>query len=137
MSKNSEQYKWSDRKESLKNTNHKPPYFKEREVWWCALGDNIGTEINGKGEFLRRPVIIVRKLDKYSFVGVPLTSKSKKGTWYVSIVCSGLGNTAVVSQIRSLDYRRLDKKMFVLDRITFLSIIVQINKLLNKNPHRV
>ena len=26
------------------------PAIKEGEIWWCAMGENIGVEINGKNE---------------------------------------------------------------------------------------
>ena len=76
---------WIGIKQKLDDSNHKPPYFKEREIWWASIGENIGTEMNGKNSYFRRPVLIVRKLDTYSFVCVPLTSKQKEGSWYVPI----------------------------------------------------
>ena len=57
--------------------------FSEGEVWWCGCGENVGVEINGKNRYFSRPVLIFRKLDKKSFMGIPLTSRSKRGTWYV------------------------------------------------------
>ena len=32
---------------------------KEREIWWCSVGLNVGTEIYGKGEDFARPVLII------------------------------------------------------------------------------
>ena len=32
--------------------------FKEWEIWWCSIGENVGVEINGKGSHFMRPVII-------------------------------------------------------------------------------
>lgn len=110
---------WIRLKEKLNSSQHIPPYFKEREIWWCALGENVGFEMNGKHEHFRRPVLILRKLDKFSFLAVPLTSKNKKGTWYVDITHGDQLSTAVISQIRHLDYRRLDKRMATLDSQDF------------------
>lgn len=31
--------------------------FKERDVWWCRLGVNIGDEEDGKGDSFLRPVL--------------------------------------------------------------------------------
>jgi len=39
-------------------------FFLEGEVWWTALGVNIGHEIDGKNEFCERPVVILKKIDK-------------------------------------------------------------------------
>ncbi len=48
--------------------------FSEGEIWWCAVGKNVGVEINGKGRTFARPMIIMRKLNRHSFMAVPLTS---------------------------------------------------------------
>jgi hypothetical protein len=38
---------WNDLKKNLDSLeNH--PLFQEREVWWCSVGVNIGSEIFGK-----------------------------------------------------------------------------------------
>lgn len=115
--------KWFGLKEKLHNQNHKPPFFKESEIWWCSVGENIGNEMNGKNNYFRRPVLIIRKLDKYSFLAVPLTSKTKIGSWYVGITHNGIKNTAVISQIRHFDYKRLDKKLATLDKKDFDLVI--------------
>src|SRR5208283_3861269 len=87
------------------------PLFKEGEPWWCSVGLNIGTEIYGKGSQFARPVLIVKKFSKDSFLAVPLTSKLKKGTWYVAVDAGGIMRTGVLSQIRVLDSRRLIRKI--------------------------
>lgn len=114
---------WLKLKEDLHQSNHKPPYFKQREIWWCSLGENVGAEMNGKNKFFRRPVLVIKKLDRYSFLGIPLTGKSKKGTWYVAITHGENKSTAVVSQLRHLDYRRLDKRMATLDEGDFSRVL--------------
>ena len=30
--------------------------FSEGQIWWCIWGENVGTEIDGKGELFLRPV---------------------------------------------------------------------------------
>lgn len=116
--------KWIELKQKLHESNHRPPYFKEREIWWCSMGENVGNEMNGKSNYFRRPVIIIRKLDKYSFLCVPLTSKIKEGTWYIQIIHGEKNNTAVISQIKHFDYRRLDKRLATLDYKDFNNVIV-------------
>ena len=121
---------WFVKKETLHSLEHKPPYFNEREIWWCSVGENIGNEINGKNDYFRRPVLIIKKLSKYSFIGVPLTTKEKSGSWYVEITHNNQKNIVVVSQIRNLDYRRLDKKMATLDTVNFDNVATAIHNLL-------
>ena len=59
--------------------------FKEWELWWCAIGENVGIEINGKGSMFTRPVIVYHKFSKFGFMGIPLTSKDhtkEAPDWY-------------------------------------------------------
>ena len=102
---------WIRLKEKLHINNYEPPLFKEGEVWWCYIGENVGVEVNGKSKNFTRPVLVFKKYDKYSFLGLPLTTKDKIGTWYTPISFLGILQVAVLSQSRVFDYRRLDKKM--------------------------
>jgi len=113
---------WFGLKEKLHNQEHKPPLFKEREVWWCYLGENVGIEINGKGEKFTRPMVVLKKYDKYSFFGLPLTTKSKVGSWYVNIVFNNINQTVTLSQGRTLDYKRLKEKVGELEENDFSKI---------------
>jgi mRNA interferase MazF len=55
-------FPWFIQKAELAAKEHHPPYFKNGEIWWCSIGENIGSEMYGKGEFYRRPVLVIRKL---------------------------------------------------------------------------
>ncbi len=87
------------------------PLFKEGEIWWCSIGLNIGTEIFGKGQKFTRPVLIFKKFNKDSFLGIPLTSRSKEGVWYVTIDVRGTTRMGILSQIRVLDGKRLTTRI--------------------------
>lgn len=93
-------------------TNFRHP--KEREIWWCILGVNVGTEIYGKGTQFMRPVLVVRVVDK-SCVVIPLSSKIKKRK-YSSVIETedGLLHTALVLQVKNVDKRRFAKKIYKL-----------------------
>ena len=71
------------------------------EVWWVAIGENVGIEINGKSEYFSRPVVVLKKLSRYGFMGVPLTSQIHDGSWYVPFEFQGRLETAVLSQART------------------------------------
>src|SRR5437667_236634 len=58
--------RWNKTKKKL-NAEVEPLYFREGEIWWVHLGVNIGYEIDGKRENFARPVIVLRKYNKYSF----------------------------------------------------------------------
>ena len=86
-------------------------FFNEGEIWWCNIGMNLGTEIFGKGKDFTRPVLIAKKLSANSFLGIPLTTNPKDGTWYVPIVSGGKEARAVLSQARVMDRIRLADKI--------------------------
>jgi mRNA interferase MazF len=50
---------WGNLKPKLDESDHKPPFAKEGEVWWCNCGENIGSEIYGKGKKFLRPFAII------------------------------------------------------------------------------
>jgi len=120
---------WIGLKEKLHNAKHIPPLFKEGEVWWCYVGENIGMEINGKGDQFTRPLFIYKKYDKYSFLGLPLSTKQKVGSWYVLIDFKGVPQTIVLSQGRVFDYRRFKEKVGQLEDGDFLKIKLAYSKL--------
>jgi mRNA interferase MazF len=102
---------WMSQKERLDSTNHTPPLFKEGEVWWGHTGENVGIEMNGKGGQFTRPLYILKKYDRYSFLGLPLTTKNKTGSWYASVHFLGKDQTIILAQGRVFDYRRLKNKL--------------------------
>jgi len=102
---------WIHLKEKLHNHTHKPPLFKEGEMWWCSIGENIGHEINGKHQQFSRPIIVFKKLSANTFLGIPTSTQSKSGSWYVEIASRQGQQTAILSQIRIFDYKRLYNKM--------------------------
>lgn len=117
--------RWNGKKKSLharRDTEHL--YFKERDVWWCSLGINIGFEQDGKGESVQRPVLVLRKFNKFVCLVLPLTTKIKPDNkYYISFMCpDGIERSAILSQIRLVDIRRLNEHMFMLDENTFARI---------------
>jgi len=85
--------------------------IKDGDIWWCAVGENVGAEINGKSKTFARPMLVVRKLSRFNFIGVPLTSQTHSGSWYVDFVFRGIREVAVVSQVRNVSVFRLYNKM--------------------------
>lgn len=87
----------------------KPLYVSEREIWFCYVGLNVGSEQNGKHEMFERPVLVVKKVTNNTFIGLPMTSNKKKGSWYVEV--NSTNSSAIISQIRLFDTRRLARKI--------------------------
>ena len=107
--------KWIILKERLHNQAHKPPLVSERDIWWASVGENVGSEINGKSELFSRPVIIFKKLSHGLYFVIPTTTQSKEGSWFVQFEHKGIKMTACLHQARAIDYRRLSNKIGRID----------------------
>ncbi|HHO56766.1 MAG TPA: type II toxin-antitoxin system PemK/MazF family toxin [Trueperaceae bacterium] len=89
--------------------------YKEREVWWCSLGLNIGYEQDGKGQSFLRPVLVLRKFNKHIFLGVPSTGNMRKrGDFYCAVYTRRNSFNFILSQIRLFDAYRLVNRMTIL-----------------------
>lgn len=100
-------------------------FFREKEVWWTALGVNIGFEQDGKGEEFRRPVLILKKFNKYAVLVVPLTTKIKKDNRYYvecSVANDDISRMAVISQVRLIDTKRFIDKLGVMNEDSYIKI---------------
>ena len=83
-------------------------FFHEQEVWFCALGANIGFEQDGRGEGFLRPVLILRKFNNEICWALPITKNMKQGAYYVAISFrKNEQSTLILSQIRLVDAKRL------------------------------
>ena len=102
--------KWLDLKIKLW-THDKGAVFKQGEVWWCSLGLNLGEEIFGKGEKFSRPVLVFKKFTSNSFMGLPLTTHGRKGSWYVGVKVKDTKQWVLLNQARILDKKRLIDKL--------------------------
>ncbi len=76
-----------------------------------------------------RPVIVLRKLNKRSFMAVPLTSKRHEGTWYVSFSFKGIEEYAVLAQSRIMSAARLYQRIGRADEIDMLKIRIGFHDL--------
>lgn len=93
--------------------------FKTGEIWWSSIGENVGSEICGKGKTYTRPILIFKKLDKYSFWAIPLTSKPHTGSWYIHFEFGGKKQIAVLSQIENMSASRLQRKIGQISNLDF------------------
>jgi mRNA interferase MazF len=107
--------RWMPVKTKLHNANNIPAAFKEGDIWWCAFGENIGVEIDGKGRQFSRPVYVYKKLSREGFLGIPLTTQLKTGSWYVEFDFKGIKENANLAQIRVISSKRLTDKIGSLD----------------------
>jgi mRNA-degrading endonuclease toxin of MazEF toxin-antitoxin module len=98
---------WNNLKQKIDKKNIIP--FKQGEIYFVSVGQNIGYEIYGKKELYLRPVLVYRKLSKQTFIGIPLSSKQKDGTYFYTFRYSDKTlSTALLNQIRVFDIKRAE-----------------------------
>jgi len=113
---------WNEEKKALHEHGH-TPHYREREIRWCHLGTNIGFEQDGSGKIRARPVLILKGFSRSVCLIIPLTTSQKKNRYHFSIGMVGDYHAfAIISQLRLIDTKRLDKKIAELDSITFEEI---------------
>ena len=96
--------------------------FKEREIWFCRLGLNVGHEQDGDAKTFLRPVIILKKISNETFFGIPLTRTPRFGKEYFTVIDGHGTSFAMLSQGRMLDVRRLDYRSRAMTENEFESL---------------
>lgn len=126
---------WVGVKKKLDAHEYKPPLLKEGEMWWCAVGENVGVEISGKGTRFTRPVIILKKFGRAGFFGIPTTTNTERtGAWYVTFTYKGTPETAMLTQARMFSYKRLDRKMGELGEEDYVKVKEAFYRLFQNDP---
>lgn len=113
---------WILTKIIIDKTERRDIIINEYQVFWCSLGENVGDEENGKGEIFRRPVLIFKKFNNNLFWGIPLSTKIKDNKYYVKILLKDIEQSAMISQLRVLDSKRLDEYIGYISRGDFAKI---------------
>ncbi|MBQ3309863.1 type II toxin-antitoxin system PemK/MazF family toxin [Candidatus Saccharibacteria bacterium] len=122
-------YDWTSVKDKLHRSNGRPG-FNDGQIWWCAIGENIGVEENGKSAKYSRPVLIIKRLNADSFVCVPLTSVPQSGERFYSFTFNGQLETAVLSQVRTLSVSRLYNRIGTIPSNTRVAITEALIKMI-------
>ncbi|MBR3332360.1 type II toxin-antitoxin system PemK/MazF family toxin [Candidatus Saccharibacteria bacterium] len=103
---------WFPVKERKHNiSTNKIPKITDGEIWWVAVGENVGVEINGKSKYFSRPVLIYKKLTHLGFLGIPLSTQKHDGAWYVGFRFQEKDICAVLSQARTFSTARLYSRL--------------------------
>jgi len=110
---------WNEVKKSIEQ-KEKTAHFREREIYWANIGENVGFEQNGKGSDFTRPVLVFKKFSKTMFFGIPLSTKSKQGSFYFEFrFLENQISTALLVQAKMYDVKRLDKKIGMIKQEDF------------------
>ncbi|KKR31871.1 MAG: hypothetical protein UT65_C0015G0033 [Parcubacteria group bacterium GW2011_GWF2_39_8b] len=113
---------WNKKKKKI-HKNDNAPFCHERELWWGALGVNIGSEQDGSGKEDSRPILVLKGLSVQTCVVIPLTTSTSIHTLRPSIgIVEDEEAHALMSQIRVIDTKRLIRKIGYLDKKIFQQI---------------
>ena len=105
------------------HAQHGTALFQEREIWWCALGANVGFEQDGTGKGFARPVVILKKFNLDACLIVPLTARPKKGGYYFPVgMVEEREAIAILSQVKFIDRKRLTNKIRMMDENVFRAL---------------
>ena len=101
---------WNELKIQLEEKSV-PVNFHEREIWLAYCGLNLGYEQDGKHERFLRPVVIIKKFNRDTFWGLPLTHAAKEGPYFVCINFENSVSVVVLSQLKFMDQKRLFRRI--------------------------
>lgn len=128
--------KWNRVKKNTERVQERRLTIRPRDIFWAKIGQNIGSEEYGKNENFSRPVLIIRKLTRDLFIGIPLTSTIKDGDYFHSFEyynrSNGLvQNSAMILQLKTYSIKRLMNKTGVVNMDDFEKIIEKSKTLLD------
>ncbi|MEK7501033.1 MAG: type II toxin-antitoxin system PemK/MazF family toxin [Patescibacteria group bacterium] len=125
---------WNIKKKAIDECSE-PPDCHEREIWWCSIGVNVGSEQHSQTSDFSRPVLVVKKFTRDMFWGIPLTTRIKDINFRFRFTLDGVENDLLILQMRSYDRKRLVRKVAVMPKNDFLLLADAIKALLSTTPY--
>ncbi len=117
--------KWNKTKQNIENKNN--VYFHNRDIFYAHIGENIGYEQSGKGENFVQPILIYKKFNNHVFLGIPLSTTSNCGKYYFEFdFKQDKISVAILSQIKLIDSKRLDRKIGKINQVDFTKLQKQL-----------
>lgn len=127
MQKDFDRWNGAKKKTNAESTRR----YTVREIWWCRLGVNIGSEQDGSADLFLRPVVIMRGFGPDACLVVPLTTSAREHPLRVPVGdVQGEKARANISQVRVIDTRRLVEKVGFLDERLFQELKKRVKALL-------
>lgn len=125
---------WNEAKKRMETKKNRF-FFHAGEIWWCSVGINIAEESCGKGERHQRPVLILKKLSSKIFIGIPLSTQKKVGTWFTKITIHGEDRFALLYQVRMFSVNRFQRRLAALDDTDYKVVKEKLEALLELSDH--
>lgn len=126
---------WNEVKKEVQ-TNKRKLGLKPRDIFWAKIGENVGYEQNGKGKNFARPVIVIRKLTKDLFIGIPTTTTIRDdGDYfykfnYLDKNKKKLEVSALILQMKVFSIKRIMNKIGMIDKENFEVILNKVKSLI-------
>jgi mRNA interferase MazF len=121
--------KWNEVKKQI-DQREEIIKFKERDIYWISIGENVGFEQNGKGKEFARPVLIVKKLNKQLFFGVPLSTTLRDGSFFYTFeFLENQKSSALLVQAKVFDIKRANQKLGMISQDDFKNIKKKLGNL--------
>lgn len=127
--------KWNKLKKKL-STNSKLVHIRNSEIYFISIGQNIGYEAYGKDELFLRPVLVYKKLTHSTFIGIPLTSKPKTGSYYFKFSYKkDKYSYASLNQLKVFDTKRIVYKSGNINKDDFEKLKNQMKEFVDITSH--
>ncbi|MBP7992405.1 MAG: type II toxin-antitoxin system PemK/MazF family toxin [Candidatus Magasanikbacteria bacterium] len=124
-------WEWTEKKIQHDSESEPGFHFYEREIWWAALGKNIGHEMDGKNSSFERPVLILKKFSHSMCLVLPLTTKVREENEnYFKLPIDGKQGAVVLPQPRTISIKRLINYVETVKPEDFSLIKEKFNKIL-------
>jgi len=121
---------WNDVKINTQKIDKKV-YFKERDIFWLKIGENIGFEQNGKGDKFQRPVLVVKRYTNDMFLGIPLSTTLREGSFYFQFsFLEDKISTALLVQHKLFSSKRFIKKIGKINENDFRKLKIKLHNLI-------
>ncbi len=120
--------RWNSLKQKI-DQNDRLLNFHEREIWWCSIGVNIGSEQHSQTNDFSRPVLVFKKFTERMFWGIPTTTKIRSGEFRFRFCINEIENDLLMLQTRSFDSNRLIRKIGILPEDDFELLIESMERL--------
>ena len=126
---------WNSLKKELNDRNDLDNVVvmaKPKDLWWCHVGVNIGSEQDGKNNEFERPIIVIAKLSTSTYLVVPTTSKFKEDQHRIKTrTHDDKFSFALTDQIKVIDSKRLKRKIGVIVDDDFILLKNNIITIIN------
>jgi mRNA-degrading endonuclease toxin of MazEF toxin-antitoxin module len=126
---------WTQKKK--KHNADKVRFASPGEIWWCALGVNVGSEVDGKNDLFERPVIALQVYNKDTLFVVPTGTTERSDFEVVPVVFKNQNTFALIRQGRVISSKRLLRKIDILDPELFTRVrkaFLESFRLTKRNP---